>query len=58
MWRLFHRLFGWDYIRISFIYGNVIRRIQYTPNGKAYVSLYGEMELLESSHRNVVILTK
>lgn len=39
MWKLWHRLFGWDYVHARSPGGvvNTILRIQITPNGRRYV---------------------
>lgn len=49
MWRLFHKLFGWDYVRVEFGFDYHIRRIKKTPNGVEYVNLYG-MKFLSERH--------
>jgi len=40
MWRLWHRLFGWDYVLYTFVSSCHIRRVRKFPNGVEYVMVF------------------
>jgi len=44
MYKLFHWLFGWDYVLIRSQY---VRRVKFTPNGRAYVVLYSTITFVD-----------
>lgn len=60
MYKIWHRLFGWDYVAVSFAVGMVICRVIVAPNGKEYIELYGDKLFLEDKivHRRFKHLTK
>lgn len=41
MWRLFHKLFGWQYVHMENSADEIIRRVKKTPAGGRYVKYYG-----------------
>ena len=43
MWKLWHKLFGWDYIQWSIADSHQVSRIKRAPNGLAYFKKYGEI---------------
>ena len=45
MWKLWHKLIGWEYAVVEFA-GQEIRRIHKTPNGVMYFNAYGSRKLL------------
>lgn len=51
MYKLFHRLFGWDYVGFKFGYNTTVRRVQTAPNGEPYVICCGKfIRLNEPRH--------
>jgi hypothetical protein len=60
MYKIWHKLFGWDYVSVYYIGANrVVRRIRLAPNGKEYIMLYSDMDFLGSiTLRGVVHLTR
>lgn len=57
MWRLFNKLFGWQYVVMSFGYDDYIRRVHKSVYGEEYVHLYGRVIKL-SDRKPVLRLTK
>lgn len=49
MWRLWHKLFGWDYIYWS-LGTHGVRRIRVAPNGFVYFMCLGEIISLVKLH--------
>ena len=45
MWKLWHRLFGWDYVQVDMA-GLVVKRLRWTPNGNPYIKWLGRIYLL------------
>lgn len=41
MWRLWHKLFGWDYVYWEFLSMSGVSRVRLAPNGLAYVRILG-----------------
>lgn len=41
MWKLWHKLFGWDYVLLTGWMYERTRRIQRTPNGMEYAEPWG-----------------
>lgn len=63
MWKLWHRLFGCDYIHYTNSIGTEsVCRVQYTPTGRPYFKPYGSlmanMIFLDPLPAAVTILTK
>lgn len=53
MWRLCHKLFGWDYVFIEGHLVSNIRRIKIAPNGREYVTPWASLKdpvFLDRSH--------
>lgn len=46
LWRLFHWLFGWEYVQFDYGFSKVTRRVQHDGDGKPYASVWGEMVYL------------
>ena len=59
MWRLWHKLFGWDYIQWNLGLGtHGIRRIRVAPNGVVYFKRLGEIfSLAEPEYHKITYLT-
>lgn len=54
MYRLFHYLFGWDYVVIEDSYGcKRFQRIRKTPNGVEYIKGNTGFVELSFSHKHV-----
>lgn len=48
MWRLWHKLFGWEYALIRWAFcDQKIVRLRKTPNGEHYYRIYGETRQFE-----------
>lgn len=65
MWKLWHKLFGWDYVLYEFAGEYHIRRIKKAPNGLEYVTVYWitgctrtMQDLLDWTGYNLKYLTK
>lgn len=58
MWKLWHFLFGWDYVMFPMGFSLPIRRIRRTPNGKEYVLWYGNIYFVGDKSRGWVHLTR
>jgi len=61
MWRLFHKLFGWEYVLIENSAAQYVRRVWTNPLGQPMVSAYDSQiwELKPPYHGwNVTPLTK
>lgn len=57
MWRLWHKLFGWDYIYWS-LGTHGVRRIRVAPNGLVYFMCLGEIiSLAEPGYHKITYLT-
>ena len=57
MWRLWHKLFGWDYIQWK-LGTHGIRRIRVVPNGLVYFMCLGEIiNLAEPRYHKIMYLT-
>lgn len=41
MWRLWHKLFGWDYVYWELISMSGVSRVRLAPNGVAYFRILG-----------------
>lgn len=50
-YKLFHFLFGWDYILFHYGFGEHIKRVRVAPNGLEYVQIGMDMHYL-SRYRN------
>lgn len=48
MWKLCHKLFGWQYVVVYNGWYRYIRRVCTAPNGRQYVRLYGEVHFIET----------
>jgi len=46
MWRLFHKLFGYDYVLLQFGYTWYVKRAHKMPNGEMYVKLLSGVHIL------------
>ena len=57
MYSLFKYLFGFDYVAVEFGGYDCVRRVRYLPDGRAYVILYGNYEILLETKRRVIYLT-
>jgi hypothetical protein len=59
MWRLWHKLFGWDYIQWKLGLGtHSVRRIRVAPNGFVYFMCLGEIiSLAEPGYYKITYLT-
>lgn len=57
IWKLCHRLFGWDYVLVHFDMGMYVRRVKTMPNGERYINIYG-VELEKYKKRHWEYLTK
>lgn len=56
MWRLWHKLFGWQYVVVSVVQGDsLVAKVHSGPDGIPYVMAYGDIVFLtydrESSAR-------
>lgn len=47
MWKLWHRLFGWDYVAHRYGYDNEVSRLRVAPNGTYYVKTCGNLVFIE-----------
>lgn len=57
MWRLWHKLFGWDYIQWK-LGPNGISRIRVAPSGLVYFMRLGEIiNLAEPGYHKITYLT-
>ena len=57
MWRLWHKLFGWDYIQWD-LGTHGIRRIRVAPNGLVYFMCLGKIiNLAEPGYHKIMYLT-
>ncbi|PCI53444.1 MAG: hypothetical protein COB36_12315 [Alphaproteobacteria bacterium] len=43
MWKLWHKLFGWDFIQLKYGWGTKIRRVRYMPSAYPYVVVCGSI---------------
>lgn len=57
MWRLWHKLFGWQYVIYDFGFDSSIRRVRTSPTGVQYIKMYGGIKRV-TTLRNVEFLTK
>lgn len=58
MWRLWHKLFGWDYVQYRIAGLHYILRVKTAPSGLVYLSKYKEVIPLEDiSLHQVTYLT-
>jgi hypothetical protein len=57
MWKLWNKLFGWDYVLFQFGNQPYIRRIVKTPKGVEYVKIYGTICVVGEAGRNWIQLT-
>ena len=60
MWKLWHKLFGWDYIQWSSVELHQVARIKRAPNGLVYFKKYGEIipfPLKTSKPYQIIFLT-
>lgn len=53
MWKIWHKLFGWDYIVFSFGLADTVRRIRVTPNGKEYVKIISSVVLVNENNKTL-----
>lgn len=56
MYKLFHKLFGWDYVLIKYGFDWYQRRVRFDAYGEPYVIVYGDMCALASNR--IVYLTR
>lgn len=38
MWKLWHKLFGWEYVRVLYFGVSIPCRVKYTPLGDPYIN--------------------
>ena len=53
MWRIWHRLFGWQYVHmVTYPMGCVhaIRRVRWTAAGERYVKWHDELVFIDRPH--------
>ena len=48
-WRVFNKLFGWDYVAVNYGYSTFIRKVYKTKAGESYVMVAGEPVFLNKS---------
>lgn len=44
---LLHKLFGWQYVIVTWGYDNLVKRVHKTADGREYVKIWGSPRLLE-----------
>lgn len=42
MWKLWHHLFGWDFIHLENSATEIVRRVRHTAHGRPYTVYFGE----------------
>ena len=58
MWRLWHKLFGWDYVYWELISMSGISRVRVAPSGLVYLKVFGLIiRVAESSFDDILFLT-
>lgn len=55
IWRIMHRLFGWDYVLYKPASTWLIRRVSSLPNGRRYVRCDFEHHFLDDINREVIV---
>ena len=59
MYKIWHKLFGWDYVLFRWGGTSEIKRIIITPNGTEYIKIYSKLELITSVYlQGLVHLTR
>lgn len=60
MWRLWNKIFGWNFVHAEASIVSMIRKIRYTNNGRAYIKWFGsEYIWLDSNSKwKITPLTK
>ena len=51
MWKIWHKLFGWDYIVFSYGIADIVKRIRVTSNGKEYVKVTSDMFFIDENNK-------
>lgn len=54
MWRLWHRLFGWHYVAVTYGDSDSICRVIRAPNGEFLIELMGEFYRSQNDFDRVV----
>tara|TARA_R110002153_G_scaffold122434_1_gene268336 strand:+ start:378 stop:563 length:186 start_codon:yes stop_codon:yes gene_type:complete len=49
MWKIFNKLFGWQYALIPFAGGTELVRVHTTQTGIKYYKIYGDIRILRES---------
>ena len=57
MWKLWHWLFGWEYVAVSFWSGMEARRVHTSPKGNKYVQVGDNIIFLDDTDRKFRELT-
>jgi hypothetical protein len=50
MWRLFHKLFGWDYLWVEYGNGVSVARLRRLYNGRKYVKVLNHVHFLDGKY--------
>lgn len=58
MWKVWHWLFGWDYVWVNFDFDDYVRKVRKTPNGIEYIMIYGYKVLLANPDRSIIHITR
>lgn len=53
MWKLFNKLFGWQYGVIEWGNSLEIRRIQRAPNGLEFIKIYGTIIIIDNRQSEI-----
>ena len=53
MWKLWNKLFGWDYVSFQYGFSQIVRRVKAAPNELRYVTAYGEIIYIEPNGKMV-----
>jgi hypothetical protein len=48
MWKIWNKLFGWEYIHFQFGLGYFVKRVRLSPRGILYVKLAGQIYLINN----------
>jgi len=54
MWKILNKLFGWDYVVVSYGYNSVILRVKKFPSGDSYIKIYGDFYMLCEDEERLV----
>lgn len=57
MWRIWNKLFGWQYALVEYGFDTYVSRVYSLPDGREYVLIYNQLIFLDDKLSRVYKLT-